>query len=89
MIDVERWRKFSKRDQLGHIGAELYRAAEAQVNDAGLVGQMLERAIDFIDLTLEDEKWRENPLPLLKLRGKISQAYVGQIADIASIYALL
>ena len=89
MPSLERWKKFSQRDQLGHIGAELYRAAETQANDPELVKTMLERALDLVDLSLEDEKWRDNPLPLLKLRAKIAQVYVGQTSDIGAIYALL
>lgn len=89
MPSLERWKKFSQRDQLGHIGAELYRAASVKESDHALAQTMLERALELIDLTLEDEKWRENSLPLLKLRGEIALVYTGKKNDIARIYALL
>jgi hypothetical protein len=48
--------------------------------------QILERAFYFIDLSLEDEKWRENPLPLLILRNELAKAYVGEKVDLEKIY---
>ena len=87
MFVSDRWRTFSQRDQIGHIGAELLRAGNAGDN-ADLRRALLERALDLIDASLDDPKWRANPLPMLTLRGEVAKAYVGA-TDPAKIYATL
>ena len=87
MLSLDRWQTFSVRDQLGHIGSELVRAQYAI--EPSQRTTMLERALALIDLSLEDPKWRDNPLVLLALRGEGAKVYVGHGQDIAQIYALL
>ncbi|OHA48276.1 MAG: hypothetical protein A2991_01100 [Candidatus Terrybacteria bacterium RIFCSPLOWO2_01_FULL_58_14] len=89
MPDAFRWQKLSMRDQIGNIGAELFRAARVPQHDVALARQMLERALELVDLTIGDAKWQENPLPLLRLRNEIAKLYIGQADDIESVYALL
>jgi hypothetical protein len=86
MITLERWENLSKRDQLGHIASEILRANLAKEKNQSIYLQILERAFYFIDLSLEDEKWRENPLPLLILRNELAKAYVGEKVDLEKIY---
>ncbi|HDH31354.1 MAG TPA: hypothetical protein ENH26_01110 [Candidatus Wolfebacteria bacterium] len=87
MITLERWKTFSKRDQLGHIASEILRANSAKNRDAFI--QMLERAIDLIDISLNDEKWRGNPLLLLILRNELAKAYMDKSLGLEKIYAAI
>ena len=75
-MKLERWVTLRPRDQLGHIGAELTRAALA-APDRDLQCALLERAFELIDLSLDDPQWRRNVLQLLTLREMVAQAYVG------------
>ena len=88
-MTLERWKTISARDQLGHIASEIARAELHKENHA-MRNAMLERAIDFIDLSLDDPKWRANPLPLLVLKEELAKAYVGAKGmNLADLYAAI
>jgi hypothetical protein len=89
MIDFERWKTLSKRDQLGHIASEIRRAIETKGSDKNIYSQILERALELVDLSLDDQKWRDNPLPLLILRNEIAKVYIGENINLEKVYAAL
>lgn len=89
MLSLERWRKFSKRDQIGHIASEIKRAALAENQNQTVFRQILERAFFLIDLSLADKKWKDNSLPLLVLRDELAKIYIGETNDTNKIYAIL
>lgn len=84
----ERWITLRPRDQIGHISAELTRAALA-APDCDLQCALLERAFELIDLSLDDPRWRENILQLLTLRGMVAQGYVGDTGALDRALAAL
>lgn len=87
-MKLERWQKISKRDQLGHVAAEIARARGAK--DQNLFRAILERALELVDLTLQDLKWKDNTLMLLRLRDEIAKAYEsGKIQEADKIYAII
>ncbi len=87
MITLERWQTFSKRDQLAHIASEIMRASLASnENDCKAV---LERAIDLIDLSLSDSKWRDDSLMILYLRDRLANVYIGKSRDLKEILAAI
>lgn len=87
-MTLDRWQNISKRDQLGHIAAELARAKVVQ--DLKVYRAILEKALELVDLTLADLKWREQILTLLHLRGKIAETYEsGEPAEAERIYAAI
>jgi len=88
-MDLERWKTLSLRDQLGHIAAEILRANLMKNKEPSLYRQIIERAISLIDISLNDPKWRENPLPLLVLRSELAKAYIGEKTDLGEIYMAL
>jgi len=50
----------------------------------------LERALELIDLTLSDDKWRDNTLALLRLRDEVAKFYVAERTDdISFLYKAL
>lgn len=78
MITHERWTSFEKRFQLLNIMAEFERArvAEEQGIRAHVV-LALEKALELIDLTLDDPKWRNDLAMILGLRDKVARFYIG------------
>lgn len=87
MIALERWKTFSKKDQLAHIASEIFRAKLA--NNENTRKAILERAIDLTDLSLSDQKWRDNPLMLLFLRNQLSKVYIGENKNLENILAAI
>jgi len=43
----------------------------------------------LVDLSLNDPKWKDNPLPLLVLRNELAKIYIGQSHDLEKIYKSL
>lgn len=77
-MTLERWAALSLRDQMGHIAAEVLRARAVADGDETQARPMIERALALADLSLEDPRWRENPLPFLTLREYLARAYAGE-----------
>jgi hypothetical protein len=87
-VKRERWITLRPRDQLGHIGAELTRAALA-APDTDLRRALLERAFELIDLSLDDPRWRPTVLQLLTLRSLVAEAYLGDAPALDRAIAVL
>ncbi|KKQ23009.1 MAG: hypothetical protein US36_C0006G0008 [Candidatus Wolfebacteria bacterium GW2011_GWC1_37_10] len=86
-ITLERWRTFSKRDQLAHIASEIMRAKLA--NDEIAQKAVIERAIYLIDLCLDDPKWQNNSLMILHLRNELAGAYIGENKNLDEILSMI
>ncbi len=73
-----RWQSFSLMDQLGNIGSEVGRATRAKSsgNDARM-WSALERALELIDLTVADRRWRGRTKEILRAREVICDYLVG------------
>ena len=89
-MEPERWKNFTKRQQLLTIGAELMRAKTWQNRDKDKFLPALERALELIDLTLSDPKWKDSLLMILRLREEIAKFYVEKRTDdISALYRAL
>jgi hypothetical protein len=54
-----RWMTLSLAEQLGNIGSEVGRAIRARAaGDTARFGPALDRALELLDLTLADDRWR-------------------------------
>jgi hypothetical protein len=54
-----RWATLSLVEQLGNVGSDVGRAIRARARgDADRFWPALDRALELLDLTLEDERWR-------------------------------
>jgi hypothetical protein len=84
-MDLNRWQNFNKRQQLLTIGAEFIRAETWQEEDQEKFLLALERALELIDLTLSDEKWKNNLQMILGLREEIAKFYTAQRTDNISL----
>ena len=80
-MKLNRWQNFSKRQQLLAVAAEFARAKNWQNKDQEKFLLALERALELIDFTLSDEKWRSNLLMLLGLRNEVAKFYTSKRTD--------
>jgi hypothetical protein len=55
-----RWRALSLAEQLGHVGSEVSRALRWKSRDAGIAQGAMERALELLDLTLDDPRHRRS-----------------------------
>jgi hypothetical protein len=62
-----RWWQLSLAEQLGNIGSEISRAVRWSGRNADLARGALERALELIDLTLDDPRHRASPARLREL----------------------
>ncbi|MBU2109695.1 hypothetical protein KKB71_01935 [Patescibacteria group bacterium] len=76
-MQLEKWQKFTKSQQIGAIGAEILRAQTWQGKDKNNFLSSIERAIGLIDFTIEDNRWRNQLSMLFWLRNKMAEFYVG------------
>src|SRR3989344_8097257 len=72
-----RWQKFSLMEQLANVGSEVHRAIiwrEKNEKDSQLA---FERALELLDLTIEDSRNRRRLKELLRLRSALVDFFVG------------
>jgi hypothetical protein len=62
-----RWWQLSLAEQLGNVGSEISRAAKWSGRNDQLAHGALERALELIDLTLDDPRHRQSPARLREL----------------------
>jgi hypothetical protein len=55
-----RWWTLTLAEQLGNVGSEISRAARWQRRDAGRARAAVHRALELIDLTLDDPRHRQS-----------------------------
>lgn len=75
---IERWRKFSKGQQLGAIAAEISRAKTWQNQDREKSLMAIERALELIDCSLDDSRWSGWRSMLYWLRNELAKFYLGR-----------
>ena len=80
-MEINRWKNFTKRQQLLTIGSEFMRAEVWQKKDRKKFQSALERALKLIDLTLSDEKWKNNLQMILVLREEVAKFFIAQRRD--------
>lgn len=82
-LTEEKWSGLSMDKQILNIGSELIRAKtwlEEDNND--YLKNSMDRALELIDLTCADKKWRHGQLKeLLRLREVLGEFYVGENKD--------
>lgn len=71
------WGKLSLVEQLGNIGSEISRARNWQNKDRVQFENAVFRALELIDLTLTDPRWRNRLKEIARLREVICDAYLG------------
>ena len=62
-----RWQELSLVEQLGHVGSEISRAWRWTGRNPELAREALYRALELIDLTLDDARLRRSPARLREI----------------------
>jgi len=76
-LSGERWATFPASKQVLMIGTELMRGQRWQeLGDDEEARRSSERALELIDLTVADNRWRGKRVSLLRLRESLAEAYL-------------
>ena len=70
-----RWHELSLAEQLGNVGSEISRAVKWTARNPGLARGALERALELIDLMLDDPRHRQSP-PRLREIARVREVVV-------------
>ena len=73
MITQEKWSQLSLGQQMGHVASEIARARHwEEKKDSQNRNKALERAIELVNLTLQDNRWKDETKEVFPLRDSIS-----------------
>jgi hypothetical protein len=72
-----RWYQLSLAEQLGNVGAEVGRMRRHSGRDAGSATAAFERALELLDLTLADPRWRGRLREIARSRELVCDAASG------------
>ena len=72
-----RWRCLTLAEQMGNVGSEVSRALRWQGRDQALFERAMERALELLDLTIEDPRWRSRLKELVRARELLCDAFFG------------
>ncbi len=71
------WQDFTLFEQLGNVGSEIHRAKAAQGNDKILYESSVSRALELLDLTIADKRWRSRLKEIVRAREFVVDAFFG------------
>lgn len=72
-----KWHTLSLAEQMANIGSEVGRAAKWQYKDEKTFQLAWARALELIDLTLEDPRWRNRLIELGRLKELFCDGVLG------------
>jgi len=72
-----RWARFTLSQQLGNVGSEVSRALNWRTRDRALSDAALTRALELLDLTLADPRWKGRRRELSRAREVLCDAWLG------------
>jgi hypothetical protein len=72
-----RWRQLSLASQLANVGAEVGRVLRWRGRDERLAAAAFERALELLDLTLADPRWRGRRREIARARELFCDAVAG------------
>jgi len=81
-ITSEKWMAMPKKQQLLNLSAELARVSSAfgkYGNEDQITKEGYERAIEMVDLMLEDKRWREMAMNLRFFRDSLASLYLNKV----------
>lgn|SRR3989338_5295915 len=89
MIEQSKWDKLPLIEQLSHIGAEIHRASNwEQKNDKISRNKALERAIDLMDLILNNANLHHRAKEITRLREVVCECYTENYENNVSLSML-
>lgn len=72
-----RWETLSLCQQLGNVGSEVSRAAKWRDRNRSLSDAAFVRALELLDLTLADPRWKGRRKELARARELLCDAWLG------------
>jgi hypothetical protein len=72
-----RWQQFSLVQQLGNVGSEVSRALRWKDKDTRLFDAAMVRALELLDLTIQDLRWKGRLKELTRAREMLCDAWLG------------
>ena len=82
-LNVSKWEKVAKQAQIMNIGAEISRAQNWQnLQDQEKVRECIERALELLDLTIQDQRWEDKLGDLMRIREALCYFYSFESAPI-------
>ena len=72
-----RWGQFSLAEQLANVGSEVGRMRRWRGRDERLMTRAFERALELLDLTLADRRWRDRLREIARARELLCDAAAG------------
>ena len=72
-----RWQTLSLAEQLANVGSEVGRLRRAAGRDEPLAARAFERALELLDLTLADPRWRGRLREIARARELLCDAALG------------
>ena len=76
-VSKERWGTFTLAEQLGNIGSEVGRAAKWEGKDENSFWGAVTRALELLDLTRMDRRWKNRRVEIDRAREVFSDAVLG------------
>lgn len=76
-LAAERWSKLSLAEQLGNVGSEINRALRWQNKDDKSFKNAIGRALELLDMTIADSRWRTRLKELVRARELIGDSIFG------------
>lgn len=77
-LESGRWQELTLKEQMGNIGSEVSRAVRWKGKDEKLYGGAVERALELLDFTLRDSRWRQRLREIARVRELICDAVFGR-----------
>ena len=71
------WAKLSLLQQLGNVGSEVSRAQRWRTKDPLLFDSAMIRALELLDLSMQDPRWRHRLKELARAREMLCDAWLG------------
>ncbi len=71
------WGKLTLFEQLGNIGSEVSRASQWRGKDNTLSQNSFNRALELLDFTIQDSRWRGRLKELVRVREFLCDAFYG------------
>ena len=72
-----RWGQLSLAEQLGNVGSEVGRMLRWRDRDDRLMSSAFDRALELLDLTLADSRWRGRLREIARVRELLCDAMAG------------
>ena len=72
-----KWFEYSLCQQMGNIGSEVGRACRWKEKDAKLFESAVFRAIELLDLTLSDKRWKNRFREIARAKETLCDAFTG------------